>query len=195
MKILILVATPKELGSFDLNDKGVKVVFTGIGKLNAYQKTRQALRQEHFDIILNVGTCGSDKHPIGTILRPSIIRQGDAFLIHGFDNKAFEVSGDPNVSILTGDNFISKVYNSDGILSLPEKARDFDAFDMESYAIATAAAFMLRNVYFLKIVSDNLDGSVKDWEVSANALANKLAVETENFIRENFNKSYSISKR
>ena len=195
MKILILVATPKELGSFDLNDRNVKVVFTGIGKLNAYQKTRQALRHEHFDIIINVGTCGSDKHPIGTVLRPSIIRQGDAFLIHGFDNKAFSVSGEPNVSILTGDNFISKVYDSDGHFNLPEVAKEFDAFDMEAFAIATASAFMLKNVYFLKIVSDNLDGSVKDWELSADRLASKLAVETENFIRENFNKSYSISKR
>ena len=78
---------------------------------------------------------------------------------------------------------------------LPHQVKGFDAFDMESYAIASAADFMLDNLYFIKIVSDNLDGSVKDWEASAKILSQKLAETTQSFIREKFNSSYSFTKK
>ena len=192
MKILILVASPKEIEGFDLAKRGVKVVFTGIGKLNAFLNTRAVLQKDHFDKIINIGTCGSDKYQIGTILHPSIIKQGDAFALHDFPCPTFEVSGDKNVSILTGDNFINKQPNEEGSLVLPEKMENFDAYDMEAYAIALAAAFAPQNLHFIKIVSDNLISSVSEWEVSAKNLSAKLAFETERFIQENFISNYSI---
>ena len=193
MKLLILVATPKELRDFNLEThKDVKVIFTGIGKLNAFSAVRSALLKEDFDAVLNIGTCGSDKHPVGTILHPSVIKQGDAFILHGFSNISFVVNGDPEVSILNGDNFINKQPDENGNLSLPEPMRNFDAYDMESYAIAFAAAPFLSNVHFLKIVSDNLDGSLADWEKSADALAKTLCEATEDFIRKNFISDYSL---
>lgn len=195
MKILILAAAPIELGSFDLSHINVKVVFTGIGKLNAFKATRKALRGNHYDAVINIGTCGSDKFPVGTVLKPSLVQQGDAFLLHDLECREFTVNGDPGISILTGDNFISKVYVPGKGLALPEKAQRFSAFDMESFAIASAASFMLKKLHFIKIVSDNLDSSLEDWEKSAERLASKLVFETESFIRKNFIKNYSVSKK
>lgn len=195
MKILLLVASPKELGSFDLNDTDVKVVFTGIGKLNAYEKTMQAIQSQNFDVVINIGTCGSKKHKIGSILSPNIISQGDAFISDDFESSDIILSYYSDTSILTGDNFISCIPDSDGGNILPDYVDNFDAFDMEAYAIARALFNYPAELHFIKIVSDNLDGSIKDWEKSADALSSILVKETESFIRDNFIKNYSISKK
>lgn len=190
MKTLVLVALPAEVGRKNLSTLYVDVVFTGIGKLNAYQKTREALRSSYYEHVVNVGTVGSAKHPIGTILRPTVIRQGDYFITEEDPEEIVVGHGERKEVLLTQDNFVSFDKNIDGTLIIPEELQDIDCFDMEGFAIARAAQFMKKNVSFIKIVSDNLDGTMADWEKRLAQLAPKLCNELISFINNDLKIQY-----
>jgi len=190
MKTLVVIALPAEVGGKNLSTSHVDVLFTGIGKLNAYQKTREALRTKSYDHVVNVGTVGSAKYTIGTILRPTVIRQGDFFLAENTLSEIVVGKGERKHVLLTQDNFISFDKNIDGSLNIPDELKAVDCFDMEGYAIARAAEFMKENVSFIKIVSDNLDGTVFDWEKSLERLAPKLRSALVSFINNELHTSY-----
>lgn len=188
MRILLLVALEKEIEGFDFNHGPVDVVFTGVGKLNAYKATRDALRRKHYDVIINAGTCGSCVIPKGETIHPVTIYQGDAFISEPFKSEPIVCSGNYGstcISLLTSDNFISE---AEGTLKPVHKL--YTAFDMEGYAIASAASFMKEKVFFIKIVSDNLEGSVSDWNEEVKKLAPILAERIQYFININFDSDY-----
>ena len=202
MKILILVANPIEVAPFDLaytdpvRGDLVEVKYTGIGKLNAFEKTLEAISFRNYDVVLNVGTCGSSVNPIGTILLPDRVVQGDAFVEDGFDKYEYHFCGchKPTCSLLTADVFTVGV-EREGFIELPENKREFDLFDMEAYAIARAADIKgyLPKTRFIKIVSDNLDSSVYDWEDRAKELAGILCPFVENYIASEYIPGYHVT--
>lgn len=189
-KILILLAVEEELGAENITALSAThtLRLMGVGKLRAYEATLRALREENYDVVINVGTCGSFRHPYATLLRPSVVAQGDIYLDSIFASKPVVLStGDGGVSIVSSDNFIGE----DTPAAQREKIAGFDCMDMESYAVVRAVRLHSSfegkpapKVYMLKAVSDGADGTIGDWSERVEALRPVLRGALDNLIKE-----------
>ena len=189
-KILILLAVEEELGAENITALSAThtLRLMGVGKLRAYEATLRALREENYDVVINVGTCGSFRHPYATLLRPSVVAQGDIYLDSIFASKPVVLStGDEGVSIVSSDNFIGE----DTPAAQREKIAGFDCMDMESYAVVRAVRLHSSlegkpepKVYMLKAVSDGADGTIGDWSERVEALRPVLRGALDNLIKE-----------
>ena len=189
-KILILLAVEEELGAENITALSAThtLRLMGVGKLRAYEATLRALRQGNYDVVINVGTCGSFRHPYATLLRPSVVAQGDIYLDSIFASKPVVLSmGDEGVSIVSSDNFIGE----DTPAAQREKIAGFDCMDMESYAVVRAVRLHSSlegkpapKVYMLKAVSDGADGTIGDWSERVEALRPVLREALDNLINE-----------
>jgi nucleoside phosphorylase len=136
-KILILLAVEEEMGAENITALSAThaLRLMGVGKLRAYEATLRALREDDYDVVINVGTCGSFRHPYATLLRPSVVAQGDIYLDSIFASKPVLLStGNEGISIVSSDNFIGE----DTPAAQREKIAGFDCMDMESYAVVRA---------------------------------------------------------
>ena len=189
-KILILLAVEEELGAENITALSAThtLRLMGVGKLRAYEATLRALREENYDVVINVGTCGSFRHPYATLLRPSVVAQGDIYLDSIFASNPVALStGDEGVSIVSSDNFIG----GDTPAAQREKIAGFDCMDMESYAVVRAVRLHSSlegkpapKVYMLKAVSDGADGTIGDWSERVEALRPVLRGALDNLIKE-----------
>ena len=189
-KTLILLAVEEELGAENITALSAThtLRLMGVGKLRAYEATLRALREENYDVVINVGTCGSFRHPYATLLRPSVVAQGDIYLDSIFASKPIALStGDEGVSIVSSDNFIGE----DTPAAQREKIAGFDCMDMESYAVVRAVRLHSSlegkpapKVYMLKAVSDGADGTIGDWSERVEALRPVLREALDNLIKE-----------
>ena len=70
-KILILLAVEEELGAENITALSPThaLRLMGVGKLRAYEATLRALREDDYDVVINLGTCGSFRHPYATLLK------------------------------------------------------------------------------------------------------------------------------
>jgi nucleoside phosphorylase len=189
-KILILLAVEEELGAENITALSAThtLRLMGVGKLRAYEATLRALREENYDVVINVGTCGSFRHPYATLLRPSVVAQGDIYLDSIFASKPVLLStGNEGVSIVSSDNFIGE----DTPAAQREKIAGFDCMDMESYAVVRAVRLhsslegkLEPKIYMLKAVSDGADGTIGDWSERVEALRPVLRGALDNLIKE-----------
>ena len=189
-KILILLAVEEELGAENITALSAThaLRLMGVGKLRAYEATLRALREDDYDVVINVGTCGSFRHPYATLLRPSVVAQGDIYLDSIFASKPVVLStGDEGVAIVSSDNFIGE----DTPAAQREKIAGFDCMDMESYAVVSAVRLHSSlegkpepKVYMLKAVSDGADGTIGDWSERVEALRPVLREALDNLIKE-----------
>lgn len=169
-KILLLVAVEAEIGAQGIEQlKGAcDICFVGVGKLRAYEATLAALSQGEYEAVINIGTCGSFRHPFGTLLKPSAVVQGDIYIDSIFSTEPELLgTGDEGCSIASSDNFIG----ADTPAEQRRLIEPHDCMDMESYAIVRATKFYARQsgkavpqIYMLKVVSDACDGTIGDWE-------------------------------
>lgn len=169
-KILLLVAVEAEIGAQGIEQlKGAcDICFVGVGKLRAYEATLAALSQGEYEAVINIGTCGSFRHPFGTLLQPSAVVQGDIYIDSIFSTEPELLgTGDEGCSIASSDNFIG----TDTPAEQRRLIEPHDCMDMESYAIVRATKFYARQsgkavprIYMLKVVSDACDGTIEDWE-------------------------------
>jgi nucleoside phosphorylase len=168
-KILLLIAVAEELGDKALEQIGRRcdIALTGVGKLNAFEATFSALQKGEYDVVINLGTCGSSKHPAGSVLRPNTVAQGDIYIDSPFATEPVHLAtGTAEQSICSSDNFI-------GVDTPPSQLRllePYDCFDMESYAIVRAIDFYSKQnnsakpiIEMIKIVSDAGDETLEDW--------------------------------
>lgn len=189
-KILILLAVEEELGAENITALSAThaLRLMGVGKLRAYEATLRVLREADYDVVINLGTCGSFRHPYATLLRPSVVVQGDIYLDSIFASKPVVLStGDEGVAIVSSDNFIGE----DTPAAQREKIAGFDCMDMESYAVVRAVRLHSSlegkpepKVYMLKAVSDGADGTIGDWSERVEALRPVLREALENLIKE-----------
>ena len=189
-KILILLAVEEELGAENITALSAThaLRLMGVGKLRAYEATLRALREDDYDVVINLGTCGSFRHPYATLLRPSVVAQGDIYLDSIFASKPVVLStGDEGVYIVSSDNFIGE----DTPAAQREKIAGFDCMDMESYAVVRAVRLHSSlegkpepKIYMLKAVSDGADGTIGDWSERVEALRPVLREALDNLIKE-----------
>ena len=190
--ILMLVALEAELGaeSVALLSERCDVRMTGIGKILAYEATLAALRDKEYDTVINIGTCGSFRHPFATVLHPSVVAQGDVYIDPNsifYSAPEHLTTGDEGCSIASSDNFIG--------VDTPETLRrllePYDCMDMESYAIVRAVRFHAKQegcaeptIHMIKVVSDGCDGSVEDWQTRIERLRPMLLAAAEKLLDE-----------
>ena len=169
----VLVVMALELESQGLfSERGVDVLYTGVGKVNAAYRLTRRLAQEQArgvtPMVVNLGTAGSRKHPRGSLVacRRFVQRDMDVSGLgfpHGhtpFEDtvpSALEFpavfKGLEHATCGSGDRFEA---HSDDL--------DFDVVDMEAYALAKVCHFEQLPFACAKFVTDGADGSAgSDW--------------------------------
>lgn len=142
----LIVATEEELSlDWAVTERHRTTIVTGVGGTNVIRALRYLPRDSD---ILNVGYCGSNSFPIGTVLWPQFTR-----LLHPnvpFKEETFRLCySSSEVTCFTAGDFVTD----------PEMLPPFSVVDME---LAYIAAFGFRVVASVKYVSDNLD--IKEYE-------------------------------
>ena len=191
-KILLLVALEAELGAENVAilSQLCDVRMTGMGKLLAFESTLTALQSDEYDTVINIGTCGSFRHPFATVLRPNIVAQGDVYIDAEsvfYSEPELLSTGDEGCRIASSDNFIGV----DTPESLRRLIEPYDCMDMESYAIVRAVRFYatqqakaLLEIHMIKVVSDGCDGTVDDWQTRIELLRPTLLAAALQLIEE-----------
>ncbi len=154
--ILLLVADRDEITESEVR---FPVIYTGMGKMRMYSalvkwyETRSAGSKP---IILNIGSAGSAKYPIGEVVNVRSFVNGGSDLIYD----RIDLPGE-GASVFSGDYFMStQTFNPEQVRVLSQQ---YDLFDMEAYAAALFCREHCLPFYCFKAVSDNLDGNLKDW--------------------------------
>ena len=184
--ILVVCALEREtLGQLDdyFEDKR-QVFYTGVGKVNATLKLTQRLHSSHLHylplmpkLVINYGTAGSRKSPIGELVDCTKFIQRDmdvtglGFMKH---QTPYESPNDmviryvteppsplfnpigKNYTCGTGDSFVEYIRKGDS---------NIDVFDMEAYALAKVCHHYDVPFISFKYITDNANEySPKDWE-------------------------------
>lgn len=166
--IYILIALPGEFPpeyQEQLDTSRYRLMFTGVGKINASVAAVIAAADKECAGIINYGTAGclnpelaGKLHSIGTVRQRDMDARPQAEL----GQTPFDTSGyagdiqllDKPVVLSTGDNFVQ---------SPPEL--ESDLVDMEGYAITKIACQFGRTVRLYKYASDMADeDAAKTWE-------------------------------
>ncbi|NCB13964.1 MAG: hypothetical protein EOM78_20405 [Erysipelotrichia bacterium] len=134
--MLIVVATDIEFKKAKIMFPNSKIIKTGVGGVNVYNKLKNISR---FKKILNFGFVGSNSISVGTIVK---IKKCKSYHPNvNFKEKEFILSGD--VDCYTANDFV-----------LDTKIKEQCVFDMELVYIL---AMGFKRVESIKIVSDNLN--------------------------------------
>lgn len=162
----ILVALKQEVAGIEFDPEKAKVIYTGVGKINAAMSASIACAENDCTEIINYGTAGVlNKNLIGKLSKVGVVRQRDmdARPLSELGSTPFDsdssFSGDIKVSnaeavLSTGDNFVT---------DMPEI--ESDLVDMEGYAIAKIAGKFGKPVTIIKYGSDFADSDASnDWE-------------------------------
>ena len=178
--ILIVCALEQEVnGKLDgvLSDPR-QIIYTGVGKVNATGQLTERLHSSHLHylplmpkLVINYGTAGSRKLPIGELVDCTKFIQRDMDvtglgfmkcqtpfekevpIILDYDHVQFNPIG-KKLRCGTGDNFVQ---DSMGSYS--------DVYDMEAYALAKVCFVYDVDFISFKYITDNADEtSPKDWK-------------------------------
>lgn len=157
--ILIVMAMPEE-GGTHLIEAGAKVLYTGVGKVNAAYHLTKFLSKNKVKLVLNFGTAGSKRFQRGQLVAANRFLQRDMDasplgftkfatpfedtpLFLEFDNVFTDL---PHATVGSGDSF-----------EINHSLESGDLVDMEAYALAKVCN--LENIAFacVKLVSDGAD--------------------------------------
>lgn len=155
-EIVLFVADKDEISQ---DEVPFPVVYTGMGKMRMFSalvRWYETCDKESAPVILNIGSAGSARYPIGEILNVTSFVNGGCELVYD----KIDIPGE-GCSAFSGDYFMStKTFSPEQVKAL---STQYDLFDMEAYAVANFCKMYGLPFYCFKAVSDNLDGSLKDW--------------------------------
>ena len=170
----VLVVMALELESQGLfAERGVDVLYTGIGKVNAAYRLTRRLAEERArgvqPFVLNLGTAGSRQHRTGSVLacRRFVQRDMDVSGLgcpHGhtpFEDAVPAALEFPAVF----DELLHATCGSGDRFEAHSNELDFEVVDMEAYALAKICFFERLPFACAKFVTDGADGSAgSDWQ-------------------------------
>ena len=183
--IYVLVALKSELPDNRLDTDKYKVIYTGVGKVNAAMWATMIAIQADCEAIINYGTAGVLNEKLaGKLNKVSLVRQRDmdARPQAELGQTPFEETGlqglikiaESGCVLSTGDNFVTHP---------PELTSDL--VDMEGYAIAKVAKHFHKPCLMLKYGSDMADEDApKTWEENQSAGADLFIEYLENLDNE-----------
>jgi adenosylhomocysteine nucleosidase len=154
---------------------GVNIVITGIGKVNAAYELTKAITTKKPELIINLGSAGSNVFSTGEVVCCTQFIQRDmdvrplGFALYETPlsniapvlNYGILLKGLPEGICGTGDNF-----------EVNHSVTSYNVIDMEAYALALIA--MKENIPFLclKYISDGADGAAAEsWTVQVHKAA------------------------
>jgi adenosylhomocysteine nucleosidase len=154
-------------------ERGVDVLYTGLGKVNATYRLTRRLADERArgvePFVLNLGTAGSRVHPTGSIVacRRFVQRDMDVRGL-GFElgHTPFEDEVPPALEFpaVFGELAHATCGSGDRFEAHAE-AIDFEVVDMEAYALAKVCRFEGVAFACAKFITDGANGSAPgDWE-------------------------------
>ena len=156
---LIAVAMEEELSLEQA--EGWRVVYTGIGKVNALISVNRALRKDKPVNIINFGTAGSSRVDLEGLHEVTTFKQRDMDLRDiglplgvTLDDDISDILLDrPGLSCGTGDSFVTS-----------KQEIKTDLYDMEAYALAKLCLIESINFFCFKYISDEAnDSASEDW--------------------------------
>ena len=164
--VVLFVADKDEISE---NDVPFPVVYTGMGKMRMYDSLVRwyGTLEGAKPAVLNIGSAGSARYPIGEILPCTSFVNGGSELI--YDRIVLPGKG---CSVFSGDYFMStQTFSPEQVKAL---SAQYDLFDMEAYAAALFCKTHGLTFYCFKAVSDNLDGTLKDWRAILGMIKEKF---------------------
>lgn len=176
MKPLLVFAMEQESqDTFDDYD----VLHTGIGKVNAAHALTARIHSERPELVINMGTVGSRKHPKGSVLNPNGFVQRDMDVTPlGFEKFQTPFSDDP-IRVEHGnsiDGLPSGVCGSGDNFATSDESAQFDCVDMEAYVLALICQREDIPFMCLKYVSDGADEAAHDdWNETLSKAAQALS--------------------
>jgi adenosylhomocysteine nucleosidase len=199
-KPLLVFAMKEECGDLFQAGGDQELLFTGIGKVNAaYALTKRlygSQKQEHESeglhlprpsAVVNMGTAGSRRHRGGMIVNCTRFIQRDMDVTPlGFVRGQTPFSDDPVVieyglaleeaAAAQGDHIVAGgVCGTGDNFDVSEDAENYDAVDMEAYALALICQRESIPFLCLKYISDGADdGAHLDWNESLRRAAQAL---------------------
>lgn len=195
IETIILVANKNEL-SFNSTSESTFVYEIGVGKVNALLSVATLYEDIKAlgisPVLLNVGTVGCTRHPIGHVLYPAYYAQGDAYTDGFFLENTLFFKGQGVLESISRDEFRYEdaLLTSDRFINVNtafyQDIKHFNplAFDMESYALANFCFQKNLTFHSIKIVSDNCDGTVKDWESILGEISGRLGDILDQFMKK-----------
>lgn len=163
MKVILFVALESEFPK-DKAPKGVKVVYTGVGKINAAIKATETLKELNptETIVINYGSAGGHAVMVGNLFKCKTFVQNDMDA-RPFAEKTITPFDDNSVSGTIDFNGLGYniCYTQDHFQTTPSVI-----CDMEAYSIAKVCKIYGFDFTAYKYVSDN--GSPDDWETNHN---------------------------
>ena len=173
---LIAVAMEEEFSSEQAN--GWRIVYTGIGKVNALISVYRALSEDKPINIINFGTAGSSRSDLKGLHEVTTFKQRDMDLRDiglplgvTLNDDINDITFDrPGLSCGTGDNFVSA-----------NQEIKTDLYDMEAYSLAKLCLIEEINYFCFKYISDDAnDNASEEWNknVSMGGNAFQLYLET-----------------
>ncbi|ACX95397.1 purine or other phosphorylase family 1 [Halothiobacillus neapolitanus] len=179
--ILLVMALPQENVGNRLDQFGLPILYTGVGKINAAIKLGEILSttNEH-TIVINLGSAGSHQYPAGeTVCITRFFQHDMNATALGFDlgQTPFEkethltgslaIPGMKQATCFTGDSFVSERH--------PELS--FEVIDMEAYSLAKTCLHHNTEFIALKFITDGADGqAARDWPEALNMATDHLSV-------------------
>ena len=163
------------------------VLYTGVGKVNATYKlterfstydSRPAVRRNH-ELVINYGTAGSRKSPIGELVDCTKFIQRDMD-VRGLGFLRGQTPFEETDSLYNGKSIIVLDSNSEFnpigkhyvcgtgdnfVDNIEDEIEYVDVFDMEAYALAKVCSYYYVSFISFKYITDNAnEHSVGDWK-------------------------------
>lgn len=166
----------KNLISFALEDENV--IYTGIGKLSASYHILKAISLHKPDMIINLGSAGSNVFPTKTLVNCTSFIQRDMNAVPlGFDKWVTPFSNE--AALLKYGNRISNlpeaVCGTGDSFDISDNYDIYNVVDMEGYALAKICQLEKIPFICIKYISDGADGkAAEDWHDSVSDSAAEL---------------------
>ena len=167
-KMLIVMALKEEsqgLIETQAEKQGISVFYTGVGLLKAAEKLTSLIHQLKPQKILNLGTAGSKKIPVGELVEVTeYIFRGEHFL-----DINFTIQDNPHT------NLKSVSCGSADHVDFSENTV-YDIMDMEAYALARVCKSQKVDFMCVKYISDSSNINLKtEWQNNLKKSAFALA--------------------
>nr|WP_319401423.1 cupin domain-containing protein [uncultured Carboxylicivirga sp.] len=165
LNVLVVYAVNEEKVTLTMPNCNFHYCKTGVGKVSAALAVEKSIEAYKPEIVLNIGTAGSVKFPVGTIHLCCKFVDRDMEKLHAFGVPYMEDFTDEvqQLPFFKDWQFDSTCNTGDTFLT--EADGTGDVFDMESFAIARVCRVHQIPFVGVKYVTDKIgENSVKHWE-------------------------------
>lgn len=171
-KTLFVFALPSEAAE---EFEHVNKVFVGIGKVNAAYELTKAIRKHKPQLIVNLGSAGSNFFKRGEVICCTKFIQRDMD-VRGLGFKLYETPFSNVDTVLSYGTKIKGlqegVCGSGDSFEMNHSVSDYNVIDMEAYPLAYISMMEKISFLCLKYISDGADGTAADdWAVQVHNAA------------------------